>query len=409
MGNTSIVDMRHYLDEETGDFQELLPDPILTPALFFGSIVAWVTDHLPDGDPRTNVPCKRSPDHKRCLGEIAAELDSASGHIVWHCPTCGDDGVIHGWENTKWDRRGGAPNQPTRREQAPDDERLTPTFTVLGIDLASSAWSSNGSATISINLETNTFERVIVPAMTWPNVPLTAVAMADAIDAFARKNSICAISLDGPQGWRDPATPVGQPGVGRRCEYKCKTQGKTGVYPQTFPSNQRPWIQFCIDVFRALLTREGVQLADPASLGRRLATGYVLLECYPTSAWCSSGLPPLPGKSKRPTLAPYIARLAHAYDLPVKSDSLHSHDDLQAVVAALAAVAVVGGPAFPLSKGIAGKSVRDGEVEYRVEGLIWNVRPVVSKRVLSDPRCQEPLQRVTITSSSSASHRLVAR
>ena len=42
-----VVDMRHYLDEETGDLPDGLPTPVLNLALFFGSIVAWVTDHLP--------------------------------------------------------------------------------------------------------------------------------------------------------------------------------------------------------------------------------------------------------------------------------------------------------------------------------------------------------------------------
>jgi hypothetical protein len=53
--------MRHYLDEETGDLPDGLPTPALNLALYFGSIVAWVTDHLPDGDWHTNVPCRRSP------------------------------------------------------------------------------------------------------------------------------------------------------------------------------------------------------------------------------------------------------------------------------------------------------------------------------------------------------------
>lgn len=48
--------MRHYLDEETGDLPDGLPTPVLNLALFFGSIVAWVTDHLPHGDWHTNVP-----------------------------------------------------------------------------------------------------------------------------------------------------------------------------------------------------------------------------------------------------------------------------------------------------------------------------------------------------------------
>jgi hypothetical protein len=53
--STWVVDMRHYLDEGTGDLPASVPGPVLNLALFFGSIVAWVTDHLPEGDWHTNV------------------------------------------------------------------------------------------------------------------------------------------------------------------------------------------------------------------------------------------------------------------------------------------------------------------------------------------------------------------
>ena len=107
-----IVDMQHYLDEETGDLPEQLPSRLLNRVLFFGSIVAWVTDHLPEGDWHTNVPCPRSPGRKRCLGEIVAELDRTSGYIVWQCPVCGDKGWIHGWERTLWNRSGADTGPP---------------------------------------------------------------------------------------------------------------------------------------------------------------------------------------------------------------------------------------------------------------------------------------------------------
>lgn len=102
-----VVDMRHYLDDKTGDLPDGLPTPALNLALFFGSIVAWVTDHLPHGDWHTNVPCRRSPGRRRCLGDIMADLDRTSGHISWQCPVCGDHGLIHGWESTLWNRHGG--------------------------------------------------------------------------------------------------------------------------------------------------------------------------------------------------------------------------------------------------------------------------------------------------------------
>jgi hypothetical protein len=100
-----VVDMRHYLDEGTGDLPEGIPERLLNLAVFFGAVVAWVTDRLPEDDWLTNVPCRRSPGRRRCRGEIVAELDRTSGQIVWHCPLCGDNGLIHGWEDPPWDRQ----------------------------------------------------------------------------------------------------------------------------------------------------------------------------------------------------------------------------------------------------------------------------------------------------------------
>jgi hypothetical protein len=64
-----VVDMRHYLDEETGELPNAIPERALNLAIFLGAIVAWVTDHLPDDDEHTNVPCRRSTGRRRCRGE----------------------------------------------------------------------------------------------------------------------------------------------------------------------------------------------------------------------------------------------------------------------------------------------------------------------------------------------------
>jgi Protein of unknown function (DUF429) len=248
------------------------------------------------------------------------------------------------------------------------------TRTVLGIDLASAKWSSVGSATVEFDDEAKRFTRVVPGAIHWPAIALTADALADVIDAFARREEICAVALDGPQGWRDPATPEGTRGVGRRCEYECRTQGKTGAYPRTFPGTQRRWIEFCVEVFANLLGRPGVALADLTATPHA-STRYVVLECFPTSAWRCSGLAPLPAKGKRPALAPYVRSLAAAYRLPLASVS--SHDDLQAVVAALAAVAAAGGPAVVDTKGVPGTVLFGGDgSRRRIEGFIWDVRPL---------------------------------
>lgn len=105
-----IVDMRHYTDERTGDLPDEMPEPALNLALFFGAIVAWVTDHLPAGDEHTNVPCRRRPGRRRCRGDILARLDAGT-QIVWECPLCGDRGWIHGWEDTPWNRYAGPPSE----------------------------------------------------------------------------------------------------------------------------------------------------------------------------------------------------------------------------------------------------------------------------------------------------------
>jgi hypothetical protein len=74
--------MRHYLDEGPETCPRPYPN-VCRLVVCFGAIVGWVTDHLPEGDWLTNVP-------------YAEQLDRPSGHIPWHCPPCGDNGLIHG-------------------------------------------------------------------------------------------------------------------------------------------------------------------------------------------------------------------------------------------------------------------------------------------------------------------------
>lgn len=263
------------------------------------------------------------------------------------------------------------------------------TSRVLGVDLASGKWSDNGSALLEF--DGDRFTGFTAPAIVWPSRALDPGAIAVAIDAFARAEGVCAVSLDGPQGWRDPGSPDGTPGVGRRCEYACRTQGKTGVRPVTFPGSQRPWIEFCIEVFDRLLALPDVSLANDPAHPASPKTGYVLLECFPTSAWRSSGLDALPGKRKRPDLAPYLEALTQAYALPGPPKPVTSHDDVQGLVAALCAVPFAGGPAIAEPRGASAWLIHGPGGAVRVEGLIWDVRPRGTSRlsgVASPPRPQ---------------------
>lgn len=248
---------------------------------------------------------------------------------------------------------------------------------VLGIDLASARWTFNGSALLHFHAESRAFTRVVPGAITWPaaDVPLTPLALAGAIHACAIREHVCAVALDGPHAWRNPLTPADASGVGRRCEYVSRTQGKTGVYPKTYPGTQFAWIDFCVQVFDALLAQPGVRLAEgPVVAMGPARDGYVVLECFPTSIWRASGLTPLPAKAKRPDVQAHFDALAAAYGLPPAQ--VTSHDDLQAIVAALAGVGAIGGPVQALPRGEAAWMAEHADGPRRAEGFIWDAAPL---------------------------------
>jgi len=66
----------------SGVISEDLPGPALNLARFLGAIVAWVTSGRSSPDPRTNVPCRRSPGRRRCAGEILASFEADGSTIV---------------------------------------------------------------------------------------------------------------------------------------------------------------------------------------------------------------------------------------------------------------------------------------------------------------------------------------
>lgn len=276
---------------------------------------------------------------------------------------------------------------------------------VLGLDLASARWSFNGSALLHFHAESRAFTRVVPGAIAWPHAgpgadtPLTPQNLAGVIHAFAVREHVRAVALDGPHAWRNPLTPADAPGVGRRCEYLCRTQGKTGVYPKAYPGTQFAWIDFCVQVFDALLAQPGVRLADVPVVGMGAAgdatggrpaghagamgdvgDGYVVLECFPTSIWRASGLTPLPAKAKRPDVQAHYDALAAVYALPPAQ--VTSHDDLQAIVAALAGVGAVGGPVQALPSGEACWMAEHADGLRRVEGCIWDAAPLPPQLVL---------------------------
>jgi hypothetical protein len=99
---TYVTDMRHFLTAD-GEIPDL-PNAAMNLTLFLGSIVAWMTTVTQAPPQLTNVPCRKSPGRKRCLGEIMASFVDEGDVIRWSCPFCGDNGFIHHWQGTPWDR-----------------------------------------------------------------------------------------------------------------------------------------------------------------------------------------------------------------------------------------------------------------------------------------------------------------
>jgi hypothetical protein len=131
-----------------------------------------------------------------------------------------------------------------------------------------------------------------------------------------------------------------------------------------------------ISVFAHLLELGRVQLVnDPASarLEPLPAGQYWLLECFPSSTWRAAGLKPLPGHAKAPppVVAQHAAQLQARFGLPMGALTDH-HDHLQAVVAALPAAALLGGPCAPVARGVPAEVVATTAGEHRVEGIIWD-------------------------------------
>jgi hypothetical protein len=244
---------------------------------------------------------------------------------------------------------------------------------VLGVDLASTRWSNVGTALLSLSADGAVATAVEINPIAWPtNEEITPSALTATLDTFARARAVAAVSLDGPQGWRDPNAPISQ-GVGRACEKSARTPGKTGTPGITWPRNQVGWIRFSIRVLDDLLHRPNVRLVNDVT-SRRLRqpdVGYYVLECFPTATWRSSGLLPLPAKAKSPGVVGFSALLRSRWELP-ESATTSDHDALQAIVASLSSAALLG----------AGEPIAHGRPATvlpnqrgRVEGIIWAARP----------------------------------
>jgi hypothetical protein len=145
-----------------------------------------------------------------------------------------------------------------------------------------------------------------------------------------------------------------------------------GLPRVTKPANYAGFITFAIELFDALDARGWPRL--PTSVvppSRQRCT----VESFPTSAWRSLGLPPLPGKAsaRLQTVPVKLSELRAAFPLDAP-DGL-SHDELQALVSGLAGIALEDGNDAGVT--IVGVPPMELEGTWR-EGFIVNPTPNVA-------------------------------
>ena len=95
-----VVDLRHFLD---------LPADVPGPARRMADHLSRIVRAATAGDAGVSwvsaLPCLRRPQRRPCPGNLALVRTEVPPAIDWRCTSCGDDGVIRGWERSAFDLR----------------------------------------------------------------------------------------------------------------------------------------------------------------------------------------------------------------------------------------------------------------------------------------------------------------
>ena len=185
--------------------------------------------------------------------------------------------------------------------------------------------------------------------------PPMPVLIGQALDDFCRHEGINTLILDGPQGWKDPASALVHC---RACERILNAPAKTGIVGQVKPAAYTAFVEFSISLFTELI-KGGGTLAFDSNI-KVVPDQLLVLESLPLAAWRKLRIPPLPSKSKatHADVHQKLQALAEKFRLSVPPTC--SHDELQSLVAGLA------GPAIARSSGY----VAEGTAPFQRDG-VW--------------------------------------
>ena len=97
-----VSDLRHFLD-----IPAEAPAPARRMAEHLTAVVRAATARDPGLPWVSALPCRRRPGRRVCPGFIAVLRTEIPSSIEWRCVSCGDEGVISGWEQSPFDLRPG--------------------------------------------------------------------------------------------------------------------------------------------------------------------------------------------------------------------------------------------------------------------------------------------------------------
>jgi hypothetical protein len=93
-----ITNIKHLLDASE-KMSEEMPGEARELIGFLTLIIDTTTKNLPHILTTTEISCFK----KGCSGLIKTVLRLDNDEINWFCPECESEGVLSGWQGTKWD------------------------------------------------------------------------------------------------------------------------------------------------------------------------------------------------------------------------------------------------------------------------------------------------------------------
>lgn len=95
-----VTDLSHF---DGIDADPAVPAAASRFADYLRMIVCSATARAAGSAHETALRCRRRPGHRPCPGHLVVQRVDVPAEITWHCPSCGENGVITGWAGSPWD------------------------------------------------------------------------------------------------------------------------------------------------------------------------------------------------------------------------------------------------------------------------------------------------------------------